>query len=230
MSRAARRWWTRILMAAASVVAAGAGGYWARGFLAPGSALVATRSPAPASAPAPRARPSRRTVPDTLPDIAFPDRRGKLRHFSDWKGRPLLVNFWAPWCGPCREEVPLLERLSRSPADHLQVIGVAVDSRAPVLRYARHAGIRYPVLIGAHRGLETIRALGLQPAFPFSVFADAQGRIVTVKIGILRKPAARLILERVDELDRGQIDLATAQTQIEAGIQKLAVARTQAGT
>ena len=230
MSRARRRWWIRIPVAAAAVMAAGGGGYWARGFLTPDSSLVATRATPPGTVGAPRAGSTRRTIPDTLPDIAFPDRSGKLRHFSDWRGRPLLVNFWAPWCGPCREEVPLLERLSRASADRLQVIGVAVDSKAPVLRYARHAGIRYPVLIGEHRGLETIRALGLQPAFPFSVFVDARGRIVTVKIGVLREPVARLILERVDALDSGRVDLATAQAQIEAGIQRLAVARAQAGS
>ncbi len=222
MSAAARQGWPRILVAVAAVAAAGAGGYWARGILARGSSLVTRHAPAAVTAAAP-ARRVRRTVPDTLPDIAFRDRRGRLRRFSDWKGRPLLVNFWAPWCGPCREEIPLLERLSRAPADHLQVIGVAVDGRAPVLRYARHAGIRYPLLIGEHRGLETIRALGMQPAFPFSVFVDARGHIVTVKIGILRKAAARLILKRIDALDRGRIDLAMARAQISAGIQELAV-------
>lgn len=228
MSRAQSRWWTRILVAAAAVVAAGGGGYWARGLLVPDSTLIATQTPVTAAAP--RAGRSRRMIPDTLPNIAFPDRSGRLRHFSHWRGRPLLVNFWAPWCGPCRQEIPLLEHLSRAPTDHLQVVGVAVDSKGPVLRYVRHAGIRYPVLIGAHRGLETIRALGMQPAFPFSVFVDARGRIVTIKIGILREPVARLILEHIDALDHGQIDLATAQAQIQAGIQRLAVARAQAGT
>ena len=222
MSPSARQWWPRILLAAAAVTAAGAGGYWARGFLIPDSSLIAMHAPATVTAAA-AARQVRRTAPDTLPDIAFPDRRGRLRRFSDWKGRPLLVNFWAPWCDPCRKEIPLLERLSRAPADHLQVIGVAVDSRAAVLRYAHHAGIRYPLLIGEHRGLKAVRALGMQPAFPFSVFVDARGHIVTVKIGILHKAAARLILNRIDALDRGLIDLRMARAQISAGTQDLAV-------
>ena len=224
MSPAAHPWWPRILLAAAAVTAAGAGGYWARGFFVPDSTLIALHAPAAVTAAAAGVR-VRPTAPDTLPDIAFPDRRGRLRRLSDWKGRPLLVNFWAPWCAPCREEIPLLERLSRAPPDRLQVIGVAVDSRAPVLRYARHARIRYPLLIGEHRGLETIRALGLQAAFPFSVFVDARGHIVAVKIGILRKPVVRLILKRIDALDRGRIDLSTARAQISAGVQQLAVAR-----
>ncbi len=224
MNPAARTWRSRILLAAMAVTAAGAGGYWARGSLAPGSMLMRTHAPAAVTAAASAARRIRQ-APDTLPDIAFRDRRGRLRRFSDWKGRPLLVNFWAPWCTPCREEIPLLERLSRAQAEGLQVIGVAVDSRAPVLRYARHAGIGYPLLIGEHRGLEAIRALGMQPAFPFSVFVDARGRIVAVKIGVLRKAMARLIMKRIDELDRGRIDLRTARAQISAGMQRLALAR-----
>lgn len=170
--------------------------------------------------------PPARAISDTLPDIPFPDRHGVTHRLSDWKGHPLLVNFWAPWCGPCREETPLLERLSRQRAG-LQVIGVAVDSRAAVLAYARRAGIQYPLLIGARRGLEAVRALGMETVFPFSVFVDARGRIVTLKIGELRADQAELILDRVDDLDRGRIDLATARREISQEIARLTAARAQ---
>ena len=225
MTGAPSKWPTRLLSAVAAIAAAGVGGYGARHLLEPAPRLVAEPSPR-ASAPGQSSVPERahRSISDTLPDIAFPDRSGKLRHFTHWKGRPLLVNFWAPWCSPCRKEIPLLEQLSRTAAGRLQVIGVAVDARPAVLRYARHAGIRYPLLIGLHRGLETIRALGMEAVFPFSVFVDAKGRIVTLKIGILSRPQARLILDRIEALDRGQIDLGTARSEIAAGIESLAVA------
>jgi thiol-disulfide isomerase/thioredoxin len=238
---------TRALPAAVVIVAAGLGGFLAYGWLARPAPRVLAISPlrdltrmrppggpaavasTPEAAPAVPAAPPGRSIPETLPDIPFADRTGAIRRLSHWKGQPLLVNFWATWCAPCQEEIPLLERLSREHGrDGLQVIGVAVDSRAAVLRYARRKAIRYPLLIGEQPGLELIRSLGMQAVFPFSVFVDARGRIVTVKIGILRADQAQLIRERVDALDRGLIDLETARREISDGIAKLAVARAQA--
>lgn len=233
---------TRALPAAAILAAAALGGFFAYGHLVRPRGLVAAVSapaaamPRPAAAAGVSARlgaassadnaPPRRAIPDTLPNIAFADRHGLMRRLSGWKGHPLLVNFWAPWCGPCREETPLLERISRQRAqDGLRVIGVAVDSRKAVLEYARRAGIQYPLLIGEQPGLEAIRALGLQAVFPFSVFVDARGRIVTVKIGELRAGQAKLILDRIDDVDHGHMDLATARREISAGIAELGVAR-----
>jgi thiol-disulfide isomerase/thioredoxin len=175
-----------------------------------------------------RASATSQPIPDTLPNIVFTDRLGATRHLSDWKGHPLLVNFWATWCGPCQDEIPLLEQLSRDRAGQgLQVIGVAVDSRAAVLDYARRAAIQYPLLIGEQPGLKAVRALGMDEVFPFSVFVDAQGRIVTLKVGALRRDQAALILDRLGDLDQGRIDLDTARREISAGMAQLAVARSE---
>ncbi|MGA7540924.1 MAG: TlpA disulfide reductase family protein [Steroidobacteraceae bacterium] len=238
-----RTFLTWAALPAAVIVAAGLAGFLAYGWLARPAPLMRAVNPprdltpmrpdggsdaavsTPGSPPAAHAAPGR-PLPDTLPDIALTDREGVARRLSDWKGRPLLVNFWATWCGPCRQEIPLLERLSHDRApDGLQVIGIAVDSRAAVLDYARREAIEYPLLIGEQPGLELIRALGMQAVFPFSVFVDARGRIVTTQIGILRADQARLILGRVDDLDRGRIDLATARQQIADGIRRLAIGR-----
>lgn len=221
----------RLLLAAGLIAASAAGGF----------ALRALRGPPPAALVQPAARPQAlgldrtpqtaptedgaRTAAQTLPQITFTDQSGVPRRFAHWRGRPLLVNFWAPWCSPCRAETPLLERISRARLDGVQVIGVAVDSRRAVLRYARRAGIRYPLLIGTRPGMRAIRALGMMAAFPVSVFVDARGRIVTTRLGRLRAAQARLILGQIKALDRGRIRLTTARRQIARGLTRLAIRR-----
>ncbi|MGH8327122.1 MAG: TlpA family protein disulfide reductase, partial [Steroidobacteraceae bacterium] len=186
-------------VAAAAIVIAGAGflGFFGYRFLAARGgagrpserALVATlaRSETPSGAQATSAAGLGARVPEQLPDLGFPDRKGTVRHLADWRGRPLIVNFWATWCAPCRREIPLLERLERShAAEHLQVVGIAVDDRAAVLKYANAMKIDYPVLIGGENGgLQAIDALGMADVLPFTVFADGQGQILTVKVGEL---------------------------------------------
>ncbi len=188
--------------------------------LAPGSA-----APSPAASEAPET--PEKAIPEQLPDIAFPDRQGALRKLSDWRGRPLLVNFWATWCEPCRREIPLLESLLRSGgADRLQIVGIAVDDRDPVLKYASDMKIDYPVLIGGtDGGLKAIDTFGMAEVLPFSVFADGQGRILTMKVGELHLDEVHLILARLQDVETGRLTLPAARVEITAGLKTLAVQR-----
>lgn len=181
----------------------------------------------PAVAPAAGAsEPAALVIPDTLPHFELVDREGVKRSLGEWKGRPLLVNYWATWCAPCRREIPLLNELrAEGRAPGLEVIGIAVDFIDDVLAYDKETPIDYPLLIGEEDGLAAVTAMGLQPAFPFTVFADSKQRILTVKIGELHRDEAELILDKLAAIDAGSLELAKAKGELEAGLKDLAARR-----
>lgn len=168
-------------------------------------------------------------VPDVLPQFQLADTDGEMKSLAHWAGRPLLVNYWATWCAPCRREIPLLNELrAEALVPNLEVVGIAVDFRDDVLNYAKTTPIHYPMLIGEEDGLEAVQAMGMQPAFPFTVFADSQQRILTVKVGELHRDEAELILGRLAAVEAGTLQLADARAEIDAGLKELAARRAAA--
>jgi thiol-disulfide isomerase/thioredoxin len=168
--------------------------------------------------------PPRVTIPEKLPEFALGDRVGKITPISTWQGKSLIINFWATWCAPCRREIPLLESLSRDwGTRNVQVVGVAVDFRDKVLAYANDLKIPYPLLIGEQDALDAATAMGVEsPVFPFTVFTDRRGQIVTLFVGELHKPQADLILSVVENLNDGRIPLGQARHAIADGLHALA--------
>ena len=165
-------------------------------------------------------------IPTQLPNISLADPAGIKHALSEWKGRPLLINFWATWCAPCRREIPLLKALRKErAADGVEIVGIAVDFRDAVQQYARQMGIDYPLLVGEQDGLDAIAAFGMDTVFPFTVFADARGRIVTLKVGELHADEARFILDRVKGVDSGHLGLMAAKKEIADGVAALAAER-----
>jgi thiol-disulfide isomerase/thioredoxin len=218
----------RVVIAIAFLTAAGGGGFLAYRLLgARASSLTPIESPGtvrsrPAAAESDGSAPPARKIPERLPEVSMVDGSGAPHKLSDWKGRPLMVNFWATWCDPCRREIPLLKSLRHERSGQaLEVIGVAVDFRAAVLQYVRAIGIDYPVLIGEKDGMAAIDAFGMDTVFPFTVFADRQGRIFTVKVGELRRDEANVILDRLQDVDEGRLDLAAARQQVATDIARL---------
>ena len=181
---------------------------------------VAVNGEAPASADAPYAMVK---IPDRLPDFTLANRDGKPTSISAWRGKSLILNFWATWCAPCRREIPILESLDvQWKPQNVAVIGIAVDHRDEVLAFAAALHITYPLLIGEQDALDAAAAVGVDsPVFPFTVFTDRRGEVVAVFVGELHRPQADLILSTVKDIDDDRIALPAARRAIAAGLDTL---------
>ena len=111
--------------------------------------------------------------------------RVALKAFRD---KPLLLNFWATWCGPCVQELPLINDFFRkNTANGWHVLGVAVDKQAAVQRFLQRTPLDFPVAIAGFAGSEFARALGnISGGLPFSVAIAADGRVLMRKLGAMQ--------------------------------------------
>ena len=114
---------------------------------------------------------------------------GRLQPLSQWRGKVLVVNFWATWCAPCREEIPGFVRLQEKYGDRgLQFIGIAIDQRDKVQAFAQEFGMNYPVLLGGIDSVEMSRQAGNRVgALPFTLIFDRTGQIVGRELGGLKE-------------------------------------------
>lgn len=109
-----------------------------------------------------------------------------------FRGRPLIVNFWARWCAPCREEIPELVRLRDAQgADGIEVIGIAIeeaDKLEAVSDFAKTYSMSYPVVLAAKDGILLMKALGNpQAGLPFTVYIGRDGKPAGSKMGVVRR-------------------------------------------
>jgi thiol-disulfide isomerase/thioredoxin len=118
---------------------------------------------------------------------------GASMAMAAFRGRPLLLNFWATWCPPCIEELPLLNAFfSEHRSKSWQVLGLAVDQSAPVKRFLTQTPLLFPVALAGFAGVELSRSLGnLSGGLPFTAVFDAAGRVVHRQLG--RLSAANLV-------------------------------------
>jgi thiol-disulfide isomerase/thioredoxin len=126
---------------------------------------------------------------DAAPPLSLRDAEGKPASLDQYQGKPVVLNFWATWCGPCAEEMPWLAEVQRTYGDRgVAVIGVSLDdltTLAKVPRFMKKKKINFPVWHGGTT--EDLKRFGLGEALPATAFIDGNGQIVGRVLGMLRK-------------------------------------------
>ena len=145
----------------------------------------------------PKIGPASADIPIELHSIPLCDLSGQQTTIGDWEGNILIVNFWAPWCAPCRREVPSLIKIHREYAQQgVRVLGIALDSKPQVSRFATDYQINYPLFLGGNRTAMYNAAFGNPSgSLPFTALLDRKQRIVFQHNGELSSEQLREQLE-----------------------------------
>ena len=107
-----------------------------------------------------------------------------------YKGKPLIVNFWARWCGPCRAEIPELIKFRNAHKGKVEVLGIGIEDKAePAKEFAKAYDMDYPVFVAKDQGIPLMQALGnTKGGLPYTLFIDRHGNVIQRKMGVVRKP------------------------------------------
>ena len=120
-------------------------------------------------------------------DLVFESPDGQSVSMGLLKGKPLLINFWATWCPPCVEELPLIDRFYQENSKNgWQVIGLAVDQRAAVNAFLTKMPLSFPVALAGLAGVELSKSMGnLSGGLPFTVVVGSGGAVLHRKMGVV---------------------------------------------
>ena len=139
-----------------------------------------------ATAPAPPAGVTPAKVGDPMPPISLPDLEGNIVDLAaNYRGKRVLINVWASWCGPCIEEMPELQRFaSTQGTDGVQVVGLALDTVDGVRDFLSRVPVSYPIVLDTPGPADASVWLGnAKGVLPYTVLVGADGRIERQKIG-----------------------------------------------
>lgn len=161
---------------------------WASIALIAGSAgyFVSRERHVPAASP-PASPVAVQAAVDALLDTQFATSDGQWQKLSAWRGKVLVVNYWATWCPPCREEMPMFSALhDKYQAQSVQFVGIGIDSVDKIRDFQAKEKISYPLLVGTFAAMASSQQLGnTAQALPFTVVIDRQGRLDLIKLGKL---------------------------------------------
>lgn len=134
---------------------------------------------------------------EALYAITLPDLENKPQQLSQWRGKVLVVNFWATWCAPCVEEIPIFIKMQdKHRAKGLQFAGISIDQADKTIDFAQKFGINYPSLIGTIDTVEISRQAGnTRRVLPYTVILDRKGQIAATRLGSLTEEKLEAILK-----------------------------------
>ena len=181
--------------------------------------LLADRpdAPVPAESEAP-AEASVTELADALPQFELANLAGEPTSIASWPDRPMIVNFWATWCVPCRREIPLLKEFQTKNPD-VQVVGIAVDRAEAVESYAAEAQFNYPILVGEGDAIAAATAFGAQVlVLPITVFTSREGAILRLHAGEVHSEDLENYVAVLADLAAGRADRGAARARL-AGLE-----------
>ena len=128
-------------------------------------------------------------TPSVIYASSFADLQGKPQSLAQWSNKLLVINFWASWCAPCLEEMPVFVRLQeRFGAQGLQIVGIAADSTANAAKFAEKLKINYPILADEAGAIAFSKRAGNRLGLlPYTIVLSQKGDVVMTKLGIVQE-------------------------------------------
>lgn len=133
-----------------------------------------------------------------LLNLDLTDADGRMQSLAQWRGKVLVVNFWATWCSPCMEEIPEFSRISKEcAANGVQFVGIGIDTADNVRKFGSQQRVAYPLLIGQNEAIKASVSLGnKQMALPFTAVLSRSGALVYAKLGKMATPELQQAVDK----------------------------------